>query len=113
MCIRDRVKEEGICTGIAYIPVLPFISDSFEELEKMVKVAKEYDANYVFIGSLTLFGKVKELYYKVIEKYFPELIPKYEQLYRSFSQPSKDYEQRLRLVARKLCRKHNIKHGII
>ncbi|HDD42402.1 MAG TPA: radical SAM protein, partial [Nitrososphaeria archaeon] len=35
------VKDVGFKAGVAYIPVLPFISDTEEELEKMIGVAKE------------------------------------------------------------------------
>jgi len=54
-----KVKEAGFYAGIAYIPVLPFISD---ELEKMIKAAKDFNADYVFGGTLTLYGIGKEIY---------------------------------------------------
>jgi hypothetical protein len=44
----------------------------------MIKTAKDYGANYVFVGTLTLFGNgatdCKTLYYKFLEKHYPELI---------------------------------------
>ncbi len=108
-----RIKEAGFYAGIAYIPVLPFISDSEEELEEMIKVAKEYQVDYVFVGSLTLYGVGKKLYYHVIEKYFPELLPKYEQLFKNRNHPSKAYQLRLEEVAKTLCRKYRVKYRIL
>lgn len=104
--ILQNVKEFGLYAGIAYIPVLPFISDSDEQLEQMVKVAKEFQADYVFVGALTLYGIGKELYYNVIEKRFPELLLPYKQLFKTFNQPSKTYQVRLEEKAKKLCEKY-------
>jgi DNA repair photolyase len=108
----EEVKDAGFCAGIAYIPVLPFISDSDEQLEEMIKIAKEFQADYVFVGALTLHG-IKDLYYKVIEKHFPELLSKYKQLFKIFSQPSKDYQLRLEKKAKVFCEKYRVRYRIL
>ncbi len=109
----QKIKEEGFFAGIAYIPVLPFISDSYEKLEEMIKTAKEYNADYVFVGALTLFGVGKELYLHTLKIHFPDLIPKYKKLYRIFNYPSKEYQQKLENLARKLCNKYGVKYMIL
>ena len=109
----QKVKEEGFYAGIAYIPVLPYISDSDEELEEMIRTAKEFNADYVFVGALTLFGIGKKLYYKVLEKRFPDLLLNYKKLFRIFNQPSKEYQQRLEKTARNLCEKYKVKYRIV
>jgi len=47
-----KCREEGFFAGISYIPVLPFISDSDEELDNMIKTAKDYNAEFVFVGGV-------------------------------------------------------------
>lgn len=111
--VLQKVKEQGFYTGIAYIPVLPFISDSSEQLEEMIKVAGEIGADYIFVGALTLYGVGKELYYKVLEKHFPGLLPKYKSLFRIFSQPSRDYQIKLEERAKRLCKKYGVKYRIL
>ena len=108
-----RLRNEGFNAGIAYIPVLPFISDSNEQLELMIKTAKEYNTNYIFIGALTLFGFGKKSYYNVIQKYFPELLVKYKRLYGKFSYPIGNYSKRLEINARRLCEKYGVKYMIL
>jgi DNA repair photolyase len=70
-----KCKEQGFLTGVNYIPVLPFLSDSDEQLDKMIRTAKDYGADFAFVGALTLFGKgptdCKTLYYKVLQKMLP------------------------------------------
>ena len=109
----QKCKENGFFTGVAYIPVLPFISDSDEQLEEMVKTAKDYGADYVFVGALTLFGIGKRFYYKVLDRYFPNLLPNYRRLFRMFNQPNKEYQRKLERKAMEFCEKCGIKYKIL
>ena len=81
----QQLKEEGFLVGVNAIPVLPFISDTEEELEKIIAAAKNHHADYILVGGLTLFGNAKAdsktLYYKFLGRYQPELIKKYDELY--------------------------------
>jgi len=112
-----RCKEEGFLTGVCFIPVLPFLSDSKEQLDETIGTAKEYGADFIFVGGLTLFGKgstnCKTLYYKFLEKHYPRLVPKYKRLYRIFPAPLKEYQRRLEEISNKPCKKHGIKNKII
>ena len=112
-----KCKEEGVLTGVCYAPTLPFISDTEEELNRMIKTAKDYGANYVFVGTLTLFGNgatdCKTLYYKFLEKYYPELVPKYQNLFGISFQPPKEYQKELEEKSKRLCEKYGIKNRII
>jgi DNA repair photolyase len=107
-----NLKDEGFKVGIAFIPLLPFISDSEEQIEEMVKIANEINVDYVFFGDLSLYGVGKEIYFKVLEKYFPDLIEKYRELYKGVS-PKKEYKNRLYNTSKKLCKKYGVKWGII
>lgn len=112
-----KCKEAGFLVGVNFIPTLPYISDTDEQLERMVKTARDYGANFVLVGSLTLFGKgpddCKTLYYQTLEKYFPELVPKYKSLFRIFFAPPKEYQKELEEKSRRLCKKYGIRYGII
>jgi len=112
-----RCKEEEFLTGVCFIPVLPFLSDSKEQLDEAIRIVKGYGADFIFVGGLTLFGKgsagCRALYYKFLEEYYPKLVPKYERLYRIFTAPSREYQRRLGEISKKLCKKHGIKNRII
>jgi len=79
----------------------------------MRKVAKELQADYVLIGGLTLHGIGKELYYKVVRRHFPELLVKYEQLFKIFNQPSKAYRLKLERRVRALFERYGVRRGIL
>jgi DNA repair photolyase len=111
-----KCKQEGFLVGINYIPVLPYLSDSEEDLDEMIRAAKDHGADYVLVGSLTLFGEkasdCKTLYYKFLNEHFPELIPKYKSLFGNSFAPGKRYEAKLAKVAERLCEKYGIKNRI-
>lgn len=107
-----KCREEGFLTGVNFIPVLPFLSDSEDHLEKMIKTARDYGAEFALVGTLTLFGEGKRLYYKTLEKYFPELVPKYKSLFRILFAPPKEYQKELEEKARRLCLKYGIRDRI-
>src|SRR6266496_1659180 len=102
---------------------LPFISDTEEELEKIISAAKQYHADYILVGGLTLFGNEKAdsktLYYNFLNRYQPQLIKKYEELYNGnfYSQnavhASYQYQNDLKERADILCGKYNIRNRIL
>lgn len=78
------IKKNNIATGIFLLPVIPFITDSYEMIEDVVKKAKEIDVDFIIFGGMTLKkGRQQDYYYQVINKYFPEHIQKYYKIYQS------------------------------
>lgn len=112
-----QLKEEGFLAGVNAIPTLPFISDTEEELVKIIESAKQHQADYILVGGLTLFGNEaadsKTLYYKFLQRHRPELLPKYQALYGNYSFPSQAYQEQLRIKSGNLCTMHQIRNRII
>lgn len=112
-----ELNEAGFLVGVNAIPLLPFISDTEEEMEKIIAAAKEYGAHYILTGGLTLFGNAtadsKTLYYKFLERYKPDLLPLYIKLYGENFYTSRHYQQQLKEKAEKICKKHKIRNRII
>lgn len=117
MELVKELKQEGFLAGVNAMPVLPFISDSNEELEKIIAAAKEHQADYVLTGGLTLFGNEqadsKTLYYKFLSRYQPSLIPEYDKLYNGYPYPPQWYHRDLEQRAHTICHKYNIRNRII
>lgn len=112
-----KFKDEGFRTGICFMPVLPSLSDSQKQMEKMVVLAKNYGADSILTAGLTLFGDgptdCKTVYYKTLEKHFPELLEKTKKLFGNNFYPRQKYQKELALRANKLCKKYEIKNRII
>jgi DNA repair photolyase len=112
-----KFSEAGFKTGIINMPVLPFISDSDEEIELMVNAAKNYGAHYILSAGLTLFGEAPEdcktLYYNFLREYYPEILPKYKKIFRGSFAPSNHYQAVLANKFVKITRKYGINNRIL
>jgi len=111
-----RCNDNGFLCGVNAMPLLPFITDTDEELEKIIAAAKQYGANYILIAGLTLFGNderdSKQLVFKFLSNHYPQLIEKYEKMYGSVYYPSWQYQDELKQRADVLCKKYEIKNSI-
>jgi DNA repair photolyase len=112
-----QLKQQGFLAGVNAIPLLPFISDTPEEMERIIATAKQYEADYILAGGLTLFGNdtadSKTLFYKFLERYNASLIPFYDQLYGGNPYTSFVYQNELKEKANRLCRKYSIRSSIL
>ena len=97
--------------------MLPFISDTEEELENIISAAKEYGADYILVGGLTLFGEgladSKTLYYRFLKNYDESLIPRYQALYGNNFYPPFAYQNELKEKAARISKKYMIRNSII
>jgi len=112
-----QCSENGFLCGLNSMPLLPFISDTDEELEKIIAGAKEYGANYILTSGMTLFGNderdSKQLYFKFLRNHYPHLLEKYEAMYGSVYYPSWEYQNNLKSRTKFLCKKYNIHNSIL
>ena len=115
--IMNKYSDAGFKTGIINMPTLPFLSDSEEDIEIMVKTAKKYGAHYVLYGGLTLYGDApddcKTVYYNFLEENYPDLVHEYEKLFKGLNAPSKRYQNHLNLKYKEISNKYGIKNNII
>jgi len=78
-----KISDAGIQTGIILMPVLPFISDSNEELNLLFSRSTENGCEYVIPEPLrvTSSGKQRDMCFGVLREHFPALVKRYEELY--------------------------------
>ncbi|MCE7697716.1 MAG: PAS domain S-box protein, partial [Methanobacterium paludis] len=112
-----KCSDAGFKVGIINMPVLPFLSDSSEDLEAMIKSAKIHGAEYIIFSGLTLYGDgpddCKMLYYQFLENHFPELVLEYKKLFSSSFAPSKRYQMDLAKMYHEISAKYGVKNRII
>ncbi|MCE5213429.1 MAG: radical SAM protein [Methanobacterium sp.] len=112
-----KFKQEGFLVGANLMPLLPFLSDSEEDLDKMIGKMKEYGAEFVLVGGLTLFGDKKSdckvRYYNALKEHFPDLLRPTKELFGNSFAPSRTYQHKLAVLSRKIASKHNIRTNIL
>ncbi len=98
----QKLREEGLPSGVYMTPLLPFIGDTRKNLEDLFKRCQEVDAEFVVTGGLILRpGKHKDEMFSVIKEHYPELLEKYTKLYvndHSSGIPDTYYSHKLDLV---------------
>jgi DNA repair photolyase len=77
-----RLADAGILTGVAMMPVLPFLEDSQENVLAIARLASEAGARFILPSfGVTLRDRQREHFYRQLDISFPGLRRKYEQCY--------------------------------
>lgn len=104
-----QLRGNGVYAGILMMPILPYITDSDENILDIVKKASESGANFIYPSfGMTLRLGQREYFYEVLEKEFPNLKKKYQKNYGEKYQCSSPNYKRLRYIFINECEKRNI-----
>jgi DNA repair photolyase len=77
-----ELTRAGIRTGVLVAPLMPGINDAPEQVAEILELASEAGAAYVSGITLHLRGEVRGLFLDWLRDHRPELVPRYEELYR-------------------------------
>ncbi len=76
-------KDAGCSVGIYMMPLLPGITDTERNIEKLLAKLSDLNVDYISPSSLSLRpGRQKDIYLKQIERYFPFVKELYSDIYR-------------------------------
>jgi DNA repair photolyase len=87
----ERLAAAGVRVGVGMAPILPGLTDSPEQLEAVVRGARDAGASHVWSGVLHLRDGTRQHFLEVLERHWPELLPRYLADYRrgAYLQPEK------------------------
>src|SRR4051812_41505708 len=77
-----ELNRAGIPCGILVAPLMPGINDAPEQVEPILKLASEAGAVHIGGIALHLRGEVRDIWFDWLRSHRPDLIPRYEQLYK-------------------------------
>ncbi|UCH03148.1 MAG: radical SAM protein [Candidatus Bathyarchaeota archaeon] len=110
-----RFKDAGIACGMFLLPVIPFITDTPEMITETLQTAQEIDVDFVIFGSMTLKeGRQKAYFDTVLKTYYPELAPKYSEIYRddAWGHAISEYHRSINAVFNQAARTYKIPRRI-
>jgi len=81
--IVNELSQNGLPAGIFMAPILPYLTDSAAEIERLIAAAKGHQATFVSASVLRLIPEVKAWYFKTLKQHYPDLFPAYVKLYRN------------------------------
>ena len=76
------LRDAGIEAGVGMAPILPGLSDKPELMADVVKAARDAGATSIWTNVLYLRPGTREHFLTYLARDWPELVPRYERLYR-------------------------------
>jgi DNA repair photolyase len=79
----EKLAAAGLRVGVGMAPILPGLSDRPEQLEAVVRAARDAGASSLWTGVLHLRDGTRQHFLGTLERYWPELLPRYLADYRA------------------------------
>ena len=103
-----KLNEADVPAGVSCAPVLPGLTDKPSDLEALVKAAAEAGATHIFANPLFLKPCSRAVFLPFIKENFPDLVPRYEQMYGERDFGSQAYRKHLSALMTKFKKKYGI-----
>ncbi|MEL7001469.1 MAG: radical SAM protein [Bacteroidota bacterium] len=111
--------SDKIQVGVLYLPMVPYLNDSTEGMQDMIKRSIDSGADYLLFGGLTMHDTQSKWFLNRVKEEFPDLIPKYQSLfhfkfdeidigYKGLPSTPKDYLKATESKLQELCLKHRL-----
>jgi len=104
----QKLTEAGIHAGINCAPVLPGITDSPSDLEKVVKAAADVGARFIHVNPLFLKPCSEKVFMPFLEEKFPHLVSIYKERYADRAYLPAEYHKRISALVKKYREKYKI-----
>ena len=104
-------KDKGIACGMFLLPVIPFITDIKDVMEKTIQDAQDVGVDFIIFGGMTLKdGRQKEYFLNVLQQYYPKLILEYQMIYQGskWGEAIPDYYSQLHQTFNTLMKQYKI-----
>jgi DNA repair photolyase len=103
-----RITDSGIACGVLMAPILPYLSDSPEQLEAAVREIAASGATHVTPIVLHLRPGAREWFLGWLSREHPRLVPRYLELYGRGAYAPQAYQERVSAQVRELARQYGI-----
>jgi DNA repair photolyase len=100
--------DAGIRAGVNAAPVLPGLSDSPSQLERLARAAAEHHARFFFVNVLFLMPSAKAQFMPFLEKEYPHLAWRYRRLYQNSAYLSKQYKDDIEKLTGELRERYGL-----
>lgn len=99
----------GIHAGVCLMPVLPFLTDTSENIRTIVERAAQHGAGFILPWfGMSLRDRQRDYYYKQLDRLFPGLRQKYERAFGERYGFSAREARRLAEIFHELCQRYGL-----
>lgn len=94
--VLKELADEGLFVGVLLMPVLPFITDTQENISQILEISHDKGAKFIYPAfGVTLRDNQRDWYYKKLDENFPGVKEKYIKNYGNSYQCSSPYAKKL------------------
>lgn len=106
-----QLAGNGIYSGILMMPILPFISDSRENILTLVRTAADCGVQYIYPWfGLTLRPGQREYFYQALDRLYPGLKRRYQATYGDTYECLSPDHRNLQAIFIRECQKYNLRY---
>jgi len=108
-----KLSEAGIVVGVNPNPIMPGITDGERGLDRLAKASRDAGAMTFGGGPLFLMPSAQKVFFPFLESEFPELLPRYRELYARSAYLGRDYKELLAARVRRIRDRYGLASGVI
>ena len=82
-------RKTNASVGLHVMPIIPYLTDSYENLESLCRLSQDVNVHYLLPGTLYLRGKTRKSFFDFIQQTFPD---KYSMLIALYKKGGADKE---------------------
>ncbi len=108
LSVCRTLTDAGIGCGVLMAPILPYLTDSPDQLKATVWAIAAAGARSVTPLVLHLRPGAREWYLAWLEREYPELMPQYQELYRNGAYAPQAYQRSISARVAQLARRYGV-----
>ena len=108
LSVCRTLTDAGIGCGVLMAPILPYLTDSPDQLEATVWAIAAAGARSATPLVLHLRPGAREWYLAWLEREYPELMPQYQELYRNGAYAPQAYQRSISARVAQLARRYGV-----
>ena len=107
MEVLRQLKGKGINLGLHLMPIVPYLTDTPDNLENILREVGKIPVDYVIAGMLNLRSETRKNFLRFIQENYPELANKYFQEYKG-AYWEKEKRREVYFLAHRLMKKYGL-----
>jgi len=112
----DAVRQlaaAGLVVGVNPNPIMPGITDSERSLDRLAHASRDAGAVTFGGGPLFLMPSAQAVFFPFLEREFPELLPRYKELYARSAYLGREYKAELAARVRRIRERYGLDSGMV
>ena len=105
-------SQTNASTGLHFMPVIPYLTDSYEHIDAMFKNAEKRNIHTILLGPLNLYGKTRGVFLNFIKNNYPEIYQDILAIYEN-GRVDRNYSRELFTKIKKIRINYNIDNNYV